>query len=145
MINSFSFENKILVNTRNWLLNIFYLCIFVIPNFTYVRWRKRNIKVYLFTFLKLFFFLSITTKYIQQLITMLLKIKLTKKDNAGHLLLLLLLFFNKQNKTKKHTHIYTHKKRQKKKTRWNYSLPAPSLFILNGVSISHMINGMPFL
>ena len=32
-----------------------------------------------------FFFFSITAKYIQQLITMLLKIKLIKQDNAGHL------------------------------------------------------------
>ena len=69
--------------------------------------------------------------------------KINKQDNTGHLLFYF-IFFNKQNKTKTHTHIHT-KKRQKKKTRSNYLLPAPSLFILNGVSISHMINGMPFL
>ena len=36
-------------------------------------------------------------------------------------------------------------KKMEKKTRLNYSLPPPSLFILNGVSINYMINGMPFL
>ena len=55
---------------------------------------------------------------------------------------ILFYFFNKQNKNK-NTHTHTNAK--KKKARWNYSLPPPSLFILNGVSINHMINGMPFL
>ena len=39
-------------------------------------------------FCSLFFFLSITTKYIQQLITVPLKIKLIKQDNAGHYFIL---------------------------------------------------------
>ena len=60
------------------------------------------------------FFLSITTKYIQHLITMLLKIKLMKQDNAGHLFYFLLFFFNKQNKNK-NTHTYTQKKGKKRK------------------------------
>ena len=64
----------------------------------------------------IFFFLSITTKYIQQLITMLLKIKLIKQDNAGHLFYFIFFLTNK-TRTKTHTHTYTHKKRQKKKTR----------------------------
>ena len=65
---------------------------------------------FFFFFLIIFFFLSIKTKYIQQLITMLLKIKLIKQDNAGHLF----YFFNKQNKNK-NTHTYTQKKDKKRK------------------------------
>ena len=47
---------------------------------------------------------------------MLLKIKLMKQDNAGHLFYFILFFLTNKTKTKTHTHIHT-KKRQKKKTR----------------------------
>ena len=46
---------------------------------------------------------------------MLLKIKLIKQDNAGHLLYFFFFLTNK-TKTKTHTHTYTQKKIQKKKT-----------------------------
>ena len=58
-----------------------------------------------------FFFLSITTKYIQQLITMLLKIKLMKQDNAGHLFYFILFFFQQTKQKQKHTHIHIQRKR----------------------------------
>ena len=57
----------------------------------------------LFFYIYNFFSLSITTKYIQQLITKLLKIKLIKQDNAGHL-----FYFFLTNKTNTHTHTHTH-------------------------------------
>ena len=72
---------------------------------------------------------------------MLLKIKLIKQDNAGHLFYFVFL----TNKTKTKTHTYTQKKKTKKEHEMKLLAPAPSLFILNGVSINHMINGMPFL
>ena len=49
---------------------------------------------------------------------MLLKIKLIKQDNAGHLFYFIFIFFNKQNKNKNthtHTHIHTQKKDKKRK------------------------------
>ena len=53
---------------------------------------------------------------------MLLKIKLIKQDNAGHLF----YFFNKQNKNKK-THTHTHKW-QKKENEMKLLAPAPFPF-----------------
>ena len=138
-VSLYFFKTSVLPNFQEWLL--FGLC----TEFHKTPINDRFLS-YTLNFLKIhwtadFFFLPITTKYIQQLITMLLKIKLIKQDNAGHLF----YFFNKQNKNK-NTHTHTHtKKRQKNKTRWNYLLPPPSLIILNGVSINHMINRMPFL
>ena len=66
-----------------------------------------------------------------------------KQDNAGHLFYFI-LFFNKQNKNT-HTHIHTKKKDKKRKRDEITCSRPPSLFMLNRVSINHMINGMPFL
>ena len=58
---------------------------------------------------------------------MLLKIKLIKQDNAGHLLCFI---FFLTNKTKTKTHTHTHKKKQtkKKKNEMKLLTPAPLPF-----------------
>ena len=81
--------------------------------------KKKNI------FFLNFFPLSITTKYIQQLITMLLKIKLIKQDNAGHLFYF--IFFNKQNKNK-NTHNTQKKDKKRKRDETTRSRPPPFSF-----------------
>ena len=80
-----------------------------------------------------FFFPSITTKYIEYLTTKILKIKLIKQDNPGQT----------KKKNKKQTN--KNKTKEKRKQDKNYMLPPPSLFILSGVSINHIIHRMSFL
>ena len=54
---------------------------------------------------------------------MILKIKLIKQDNAGHLFYF--IFFNKQNKNKNtHTHTHTHTKKTKKENEMKLLTPA---------------------
>ena len=122
-VSLYFFKTSVLPNFHEWLL--FGLCI----EFHKTPINDRFLS-YTLNFLKIrwtadFFFLPITTKYIQQLITMLLKIKLIKQDNAGHLFIYLFFFLTNKTKTKTHTHTHT-KKRQKNKTRWNCLL-LPSL------------------
>ena len=50
---------------------------------------------------------------------MLLKIKLIKQDNAGHLF----YFLKNKTKTRAHTHTYTQKKRQKKENEMKLLAP----------------------
>ena len=58
------------------------------------------------------------------------------------------LFLNKQNNNNNNnkTHTHTHTKHTHTKENEMKSLvPTSSLFILNGISINHMIKRMPFL
>ena len=50
---------------------------------------------------------------------MLLKIKLIKQDNAGHLFYF--VYLTNKTKTKTHTHTHTQKKRQEKEKSFNQS------------------------
>ena len=59
---------------------------------------------------------------------MLLKIKLIKQDNAGHLFYFILFFLTNKTKTKTHTHTHTHKKRDKKRKRDEITRSRPPPF-----------------
>ena len=59
---------------------------------------------------------------------MLLKIKLIKQDNAGHLFYFILFFLTNKTKTKTHTHIHTKKDKKRKRDEITRSRPPPFSF-----------------